>query len=65
MKLAFKEIGNALWKKILRDEMSLETAKNILYKIQDVVKIESHEDLIIDALDVAVRNNVTIYDALL
>jgi predicted nucleic acid-binding protein len=64
--LAIKELSNALRKKVLRGEMSCETAVRI---IRDMVEgkpfpIEAQERYLLDAFEVAVKGNVTVYDAL-
>ncbi|MCQ5340551.1 MAG: type II toxin-antitoxin system VapC family toxin [Candidatus Methanomethylicia archaeon] len=64
--LAIKELSNALWKKVLRSEMNHEIAMRI---IRDIVEgkpfpIETQERYLLDAFEIAVKSNVTVYDAL-
>jgi predicted nucleic acid-binding protein len=64
--LAIKEVANALWKKILRDEVDLQTVLEIVSDLSsgNVVKLVSQEDLMRDALELAVKTRITVYDAL-
>jgi predicted nucleic acid-binding protein len=64
--LAIKELSNALWKKVLRNEMNYETAARI---IRDIVEgkpfpIEPQERYFLNAFEIAVKGNATVYDAL-
>lgn len=64
--LAIKELANALWRKVLRGEMSCKTAMRI---VRDIVEfkpfpIETQERYLLDAFEIAVKNNITVYDAL-
>ncbi len=64
--LLVKETGNALWKKILRNEISIETAKEILEDLAKgvAIKLEDQKKYLASALEIAVKNKITIYDAL-
>jgi predicted nucleic acid-binding protein len=64
--LAIKEIINALWKKVSRNEMSFELALKI---VKDLVEgkpfpIESQEQYLVEAFEISIKNKITIYDAL-
>ena len=64
--LSIKEIANALWKKILIGEMNENIAIKILY---DLLKLEAiiivnQDEYLIEALKIANRNKITIYDSL-
>jgi predicted nucleic acid-binding protein len=64
--LAIKELSNALWKKVLKGEMNHEIAMRI---IKDIVEskpfpIETQERYLLNAFEVAVKGDVTVYDAL-
>ena len=66
MDLAVKEVASALRKKVLRGEMSYEVAVEI---IKDIVEgrpfpVEPQGPYLVDAFEIAVRNNTTVYDAL-
>jgi predicted nucleic acid-binding protein len=62
--LAVKETANALVKKTLKSEMDLETAKEILNCVPRIVKITSQKEHLPKALEIAVKNQLPIYDAL-
>ena len=62
--LAVKETANALVKKTLKSEMDLETAKEILNYVPRIVKITSQKEHLPKALEIAVKNQLPIYDAL-
>lgn len=64
--LAVKEVGNALWKKAVAGDMGLEDARRIVEDLAEggVVKIYDQGSLLSEALEVAYRHNITIYDAL-
>lgn len=64
--LAVKELANALRKKVSGNEMSFEIAARI---IRDVVEgkpfpVEPQEPYLVEAFEMALRNDVTVYDAL-
>lgn len=64
--LAVKELANALWKKALRGELSIDVAKTILRDLveEGAIPLEKQEKYILKAFEIAVRYNVTVYDAL-
>lgn len=64
--LAVKEVTNALWKKVRRGEKPLEYASLIIADLLqgNVVKIVGQEPLLPEALEVAVEEGITVYDAL-
>mgnify|MGYP001626454639 CR=1 FL=1 len=64
--LAIKELANALWKKILRKEIDLGIAVEILKDLIEnkPILIEHQENYLIEALDIAIKHRITIYDAL-
>jgi predicted nucleic acid-binding protein len=56
--LAIKEIINALWKKVSRNEMSFELALKI---VKDLVEgkpfpIESQEQYLVEAFEISIKN---------
>ena len=59
------ECANVLWKDALRKEMPIE---NVIAALDDLrrinVRLVSQEDLLDDALRLAVEINITVYDAL-
>ncbi|MCC6004545.1 MAG: type II toxin-antitoxin system VapC family toxin [Thermofilum sp.] len=64
--LSTKELANALWKKVMRNQMSHDTAREIIKDIVEskALRVESQENYLLDALEMAVKANITIYDAL-
>lgn len=63
--LAVKEVANALWKKILRGEMSLDDAAKIVADLASgAIPLYRQEPLLPRALRIAVKNRVTVYDAM-
>jgi predicted nucleic acid-binding protein len=64
--LALKELANALRKKISENEMSFETAARIIRDIAEgkPFPVEPQEPYLVEALEIALRNNITVYDAL-
>ncbi|MEM2995181.1 MAG: type II toxin-antitoxin system VapC family toxin [Candidatus Bathyarchaeia archaeon] len=62
--LALKETANALVKKILKNEVSLEVAKEILNQLPKIVRIVPQKDYFSRALEIAAKNKMAIYDAL-
>ena len=47
-----KEVGNAIWKAYVRELMEIN------------VNVEREEEYLIEAFEIAVENNITLYDAL-
>ncbi|BDC18781.1 type II toxin-antitoxin system VapC family toxin [Acidianus sp. HS-5] len=64
--LTIKEVANALWKKVLRGEMSEDVSVKILSDLVngEAIKIVSQEEYLIDAFRIAVKEKITVYDAL-
>jgi predicted nucleic acid-binding protein len=64
--LSAKEIANALWKKVARNEMSYEVAMEVVRDIVEnkALRMESQESYLTDAFKIAVEAKVTVYDAL-
>lgn len=64
--LAVTELANALWKKILRNELNADIAKAILRDLveEKAIPLEKQETYISKAFDIAIQYSVTIYDAL-
>jgi len=63
--LAVKEVANALWKKVIRREMSLENAVSIVEDlVSDVIPLYRQERFLPEALRIAARNHITVYDSL-
>jgi predicted nucleic acid-binding protein len=62
--LIFPEIGNALWKKVRKGELSPEETQSLVSDLSTVgVETVSMRALISDAHALAVRTGITVYDA--
>lgn len=64
LELAIKETGNALWKKMRRKEIELETAKTIVRTLTETLWILDQKKYIQRALEIANEYDISIYDAL-
>jgi len=62
--LAIKETANALVKKALKNEVSSETAKEIINYLPRIVRITPQNEHFSKALEIAIKNKMAIYDAL-
>ena len=64
--LSIKEVANALWKKIVIGEMNDDLAIKILYDLlkSEAIIIVNQDDYLVEALKIANRNKITIYDSL-
>jgi predicted nucleic acid-binding protein len=64
--LSVKEVANALWKKVIKEEIT----ENLVIKIvSDLIKKEAilivnQEEYIIEALRMSIRDKIPIYDSL-
>jgi predicted nucleic acid-binding protein len=64
--LAIKETLNALWRKIIKEEIMYETVVKLIKDLTEnrPFPLESQEQYLTDAFEIAVNNHITIYDAL-
>jgi len=64
--LAIKETLNALWRKIIKEEIMYETVVKLIEDLTEnrPFPLESQEQYLTDAFEIAVNNHITIYDAL-
>jgi predicted nucleic acid-binding protein len=62
--LAIKELGNALWKKVRRNEMRLEDANEILKNYPLAVNIVKQREYLEKSLEIAAEHGITLYDSL-
>ncbi len=64
--LSIKEVVNALWKKVLNEEIEAKDAEEILKDLTkpEVIKTLNQNDYMLGAFKIAVENKITIYDAL-
>ena len=65
LELALKEAANALWKRVVKfHDLSKSDAASILKKLENIVKIAPQNDLLCSALEIAIEDGITVYDAL-
>jgi predicted nucleic acid-binding protein len=66
--LVIKETVNAIWKRVMRKEISLEEAKSMFEAVKEILNkaviIENEMDYIDEAFEISIRRNITIYDSL-
>lgn len=64
--LLIKEVANALWKKVLMDEISIEDAQKIINDLakNEVIKIVNQNKYLNEAFKIATKHKITVYDAL-
>ena len=63
--LLFPEVGNAIWKKVRRGELTTEEGQRLAADISSVaVETVSTRDLMTDAHALAVTTGLTVYDAM-
>jgi len=63
--LLFPEVGNAIWKKVRRGELTAEDGKRLAADISSIaVETVSTRSLMIDAHALAVAIGLTVYDAM-
>ena len=64
LELAVKETANALWKKILKKEVKLETAQKLVQALMDTIWLLDQSQYIERALEIASEYKITLYDSL-
>ncbi|BCS93232.1 Ribonuclease VapC3 [Metallosphaera sp. J1] len=64
--LALKEVANALWKKVLREEMTLEDSLKLINTLKEgvIVEIVPGNAYLEEGFRIAVRQKSSIYDSL-
>ena len=66
--LVIKETVNAIWKRVMRKEISLEEAKSMFEAMKEILNkaviIENEMDYIDEAFEISIRRNITVYDSL-
>ena len=63
--LLFPEVGNAIWKKVRRDELTSRQARELAADISTIaVETVSARSLFEDACGVAIATGLTVYDAM-
>ena len=62
--LLFPEAGNAIWKKLRRDELTAEEAQRLVGDLERVaVESVTTRTLLSDAVALAIKADITVYDA--
>jgi predicted nucleic acid-binding protein len=62
--LLFPEAGNAIWKKLRRDELTAEEAQRLIGDLERVaVESVTTRTLVSDAVALAIKADITVYDA--
>lgn len=66
LKLALKETGNSLWKRVRRGDLKPEIALRVFREFVRLkpVKLYDQEGLLAEAMEYALKLNLTIYDCL-
>lgn len=66
IELVFKEVANTLWKRVMRKELTIHQAMEVMEAILDgkIVKISPQEPLLKEAMEFSLRSGILIYDAL-
>ncbi len=64
IELALKETSNALWKKILRHEVELASAKKIIQILSETLWFLDQSEYLMRAMEIAAEHRITIYDSL-
>ena len=64
IELAVKELGNALWKKVRRNEIALGDAFEILTTFPSAITVLDQRKYMKKALEIAVEHEITIYDSI-
>lgn len=66
VELALKEVANALWKRSLSADIQHDFATKVLESIVKLkpFKVVAQDDVLLDALELANKHKVTVYDAL-
>lgn len=64
LELALIETSNALWKKIQKKEIGLESTKKIVQILSDSVWFLDQQKYVARALEIAVKYRITVYDSL-
>lgn len=64
--LAFKEVSNALWKKVLRGDLKKEKAVRIVEVLAKSRLVKTYEEtmLLTAAFKISVETSITVYDSL-
>ena len=64
--LSFYEVTNAIRKRVIRKEISVEDAKEVYKKVKDLfmsLKIHRVDEVIDDAFELALKYSISVYDS--
>jgi len=64
--LAFYEVTNVIRKRVIRKDISIEDAKEVYKKVKDLfdsLRIHRIDEVIDDAFELALKYNISVYDA--
>ncbi|MGI0081578.1 MAG: type II toxin-antitoxin system VapC family toxin [Nitrososphaerales archaeon] len=64
IELALKETANALWKKIMKKEVELQSAKQIVKMLSGIIWCLDQAKHLDRALEIATKHKLSVYDAL-
>ena len=66
VELAVKEVLNSIWKRVMRGDLDKESGLSLCRTFIEniMVRIYPQEELYFDAIEISLRNDVTIYDSL-
>jgi|SRR5579864_5236380 len=64
IELALKETSNALWKKIVKGEVELDSAKQIIKILSETLWFLDQSRYLARALEIAAKHGITVYDSL-
>ena len=64
LELAVKELGNALWKKALKGEVSFKDAVEIIRGFKLIARFIKQDAVIERAFELALKYRITLYDSL-
>ena len=64
LELALLETSNALWKKIQKKEIDVESTKKIVRILSESVWFLDQQEYVVRALEIAVIYRITVYDSL-
>jgi len=65
--LAFAEAGNVIWKHVKMGRINAEDAvkrAKVLKRLIDTSKVYESKDFLVEAIELAVKYDITVYDAL-
>ena len=64
IELSIKELGNALWKKVISNQFEMDSAKEVLLEFQRIARFYDQKKYVKKAFEIAVNYHITLYDSL-